>query len=209
MKKFIVLTAFTLLLMPIPCWGVAMSSQDRAQALSEALAYLNSLKNFRVPFVQIDESGLERTGTLSVSRPLRMRADYDEPFKDIIIIDRGEAFFRDAEANSHYRFDSSLIPLIVLLEETISLGGDYYVSDMIKEKNILALMVQSRDENVAGALTLVFDTKPYRLLRWILLDSIGARTRIELGAVELGASFPQGFFDIQGHIPERTPFGVQ
>ena len=181
------------------------------EALQKTLGYLNGLRQFQTPFVQWDEWGGEKSGMLYVKRPGLFRADYDAPFADIIIIERGEAFFHDDEARSHYRFsaDASTIPLLSLLDDVITWRGDYVIDSFVQEGGTMAWVISSGDEAVTGSLTLVFKDSPFRLVRWLLTDARDVTTRVDLQSIEAVSDFDDDFFAIQKHVPDRAPFGVR
>ena len=188
-------------------WAVNVPSE----ALQKTLGYLNGLRQFQTPFVQWDEWGGEKSGMLYVKRPGLFRADYDVPFKDRIIIERGEAFFHDDEARSHYRFsaDASTIPLLSLLDDVITWRGDYVIDSFVQEGGTMAWVISSGDEAVTGSLTLVFKDSPFRLVRWLLTDARDVTTRVDLQSIEAVSDFDDDFFAIQKHVPDRAPFGVR
>src|SRR5262249_14788164 len=49
--------------------------------------YLNGLKNISAGFLQIDDAGGMMHGELAISRPGKMRVDYDPPSRNFIIAD--------------------------------------------------------------------------------------------------------------------------
>ncbi len=157
----------------------AMSEADR-RTVARVERYLNGITTMTARFRQISEVGLPKTGTFYLSRPGRMRLEYDPPIRDFIVADGWFVFFWDAELEqqSSTPIGSSLAD--VILRENFRLSGDITVTDVARRNGYLEITVIDSEEPGKGQFTLIFEERPLKLRRWRVVDAQGVTTRVLL-----------------------------
>ena len=100
---------------------------DRA-AIARIEAYLNGLRALRARFLQTAQNGATAQGTAWISRPGRMRFDYDPPEPMLLVASGGQVMMFDRELRQPSVAPASATPLGLLLRPEIRLSGDITVT---------------------------------------------------------------------------------
>jgi outer membrane lipoprotein-sorting protein len=156
--------------------------------------YLNGLKTVRARFVQVDNSGATSEGTFYLSRPGRMRLDYDPPNPNLLIA-TGRFLIhydRQLKAPAYLSLDST--PAGLLVRDHIQLSRDVTVTGVERGPAVLRVsLVQTADPR-AGRVTFVFSERPFALTNWQVVDAQGALTRISLYEMQAGVRLDPQLF---------------
>ncbi|MDW8444454.1 MAG: outer membrane lipoprotein carrier protein LolA [Acetobacteraceae bacterium] len=106
---------------PIPDAAPApLSAADRAD-LARLEAYLDGIRTLTARFVQVDARGGTATGRLWLSRPGRMRFEYDPPSPILLVADGTFVIFHDRSVMQTTHIPLGTTPLSLLLAERIRL----------------------------------------------------------------------------------------
>jgi outer membrane lipoprotein-sorting protein len=186
------LPALLLLLLSGPAPAVVTpEARDEVQRVED---YLNDLGNIRARVVQINPNGKTVTGTLHLSRPDRLRLDYDPPSQVLIVARGWELVYYDPQLNqlSHLRVDST--PLGFLLTDRIRLGGNVEVTDLVRADGELRVTLARADDPGAGRITLNFSESPLELRGWTVTDPQGLTTYVILEELERDVAMREDLF---------------
>jgi outer membrane lipoprotein-sorting protein len=192
-----------LALLALPILAIALTSgQARAQVFSpEQIAdinrvetYLNELTTLESRFVQIDPQGNFTEGTVFLSRPGRMRFEYDPPSPLLLVADGTWFIYVDKELEevSHIPLDST--PAAFLLQEDISLKDEYKAIDVSRGSGLVVITVIDRYAPENGQVQLVFEDRPLQLKQWTVTDAQGLDTRVTLVNARFGREMPKELF---------------
>ena len=185
--------------------GLAPSLPARAQLarrLSEAdkedvarvEAYLNALRTLSARFIQINDNGSSAEGQFSLSRPGRMRLEYDPPVP-ILMVATGSVlvhFDKSLKTTTYLPYDST--PAGLLLAERIELDGKLTVTQVERGPAVLRVSVVQTKDPRAGVLTLTFSERPFLLTNWQIVDAQGVTTRIMLVEPRTGMALDPALF---------------
>jgi len=199
MKKLlcIVFLGATLISSPLYAAPVAvpvhLTAQDKAD-LGRIEDYLNHLKNISADFLQVDDAGGILRGELAISRPGKMRVNYNPPNKDFIIADGSfvHIWNDDLKAQTNVEQGSSLAEFI--LRDPVKLSGDVTVTKIEHFPAKLEVTLVQSDDPGAGSLILVFEDKPLKLRQWKVIDAQGHMTGVSLENMSEGTVFPSNTF---------------
>ncbi|NWG46949.1 MAG: outer membrane lipoprotein carrier protein LolA [Alphaproteobacteria bacterium] len=180
---------------PAPAAGV--SAEDRA-ALSRANAFLNDIGTLRGRFEQLSETGLAR-GTFYMSRPGKLRFEYDPPAQIRFIVDGTWVGIDDIELETVNRYPLSATPLKVLLAEDVDLGRDTEIVAIEHMPGQTRITLRKDDGAAQGELTLVFSRPDFELQQWVVTDAQGTRTSIRLAEVEHDVELSPSLFVIHDY----------
>ncbi|MEE8393897.1 MAG: outer membrane lipoprotein carrier protein LolA [Rhodospirillales bacterium] len=176
----------------LPAEAAAPSPADLSKAERETVsrieAYLNRLETMQSRFLQISSDGAYSEGDIFLSRPGKMRIEYDPPMPVLIIADGRQLIYFDRKLNqvSYIGLDSS--PAGILLGENVSfLSGDLTITRFERGANSVRLSLVRNEDPQEGELTLVFSDNPLALKKWIVTDGQGIVTTITLMGVRFGA----------------------
>lgn len=197
------LTALLLASMPTAAQTVTDQAVATAQAVDVARieAYLNGLTTLSAKLTQIAEDGRTATASLYISRPGRMRLEYDPPSPVLMVATGTFLVYIDKALKQTSYIPISATPAWLFLRETISLRQEVKVTELVHEAGTLRATVVKTDEPDAGAITLVFTEAPFELRQWTVRDAQGARTRITLTEVHTNVALDRRIFEFEE--PER------
>jgi outer membrane lipoprotein-sorting protein len=157
-------------------------------------AYLNGIQTLQSRFLQISENGGTAEGSFYLSRPGRLRLDYDPPVP-ILLVTRGSFlvhYDKELKAVTYLPIDST--PAGLLVRERIELSGDVTVIGVNRSPGALRVsVVQTKDAN-AGKLTLTFSERPFALSNWEVVDAQGLQTRVTLVEPRTGIALDPALF---------------
>jgi outer membrane lipoprotein-sorting protein len=170
-----------------------LTEQDRAD-IARIENYLNDIRTLSARFMQVSDSGGTAEGKLYLSRPGKLRLEYDPPVPILMVANSGFLIHYDKQLKSvtHLPIDST--PAGLLVREHIALSGDVTVSAVERGPGSLRLtLVQSKDPN-AGKITLAFSERPFALSNWQVVDPQGNVTRVALIEPRVGVPLDPGLF---------------
>jgi outer membrane lipoprotein-sorting protein len=157
------------------------ASFDAGQKASAAKVsgYLSSLQNLVGQFVQVGPDGSKLTGDFYISKPGKVRFEYDDPSPISLVADGQSVVVRDRKLATQDVYPLSQTPLRYLLSDRIDLlrdtnvvsitADDLYTSIIIEEKN--AIIGTSR-------LMLMLGAKDGQLKQWTVTDPQGYDTTV-------------------------------
>ncbi|MEM8754638.1 MAG: outer membrane lipoprotein carrier protein LolA, partial [Pseudomonadota bacterium] len=155
--------------------GAPAAAQD-ARELARISAYLNSIDTMTGEFVQIDPDGLLSQGYFFMSRPGRMRFEYEEPNPALVVSDGFWVGVVDKRYDSVERYPLSETPLNIILKERVDLGREGAVQSIRKLDDQMRVLAQDPDYPDRGSITMVFGENPLELRQWIVTDPQGGDT---------------------------------
>ena len=156
-----------------------LAAEDRAD-LDRIEAYLNTLNTVQARFVQIAPDGGAANGTVYMSRPGKMRIEYDPPVPVLVVANGLFLIFYDKQLEqiSHIPLDST--PAGVLLRESIILDDDIAVAGFERAPGVIRVALVDSADPDAGKLILTFGDAPLELRQWTVIDGQGQETRVGL-----------------------------
>lgn len=157
-------------------------------------AYLNGIRTLQSRFLQISGNGGTAEGSFYLSRPGRLRLDYDPPVP-ILLVTSGSFlvhYDKELKAVTYLPIDST--PAGLLVRERIELAGDVTVTSVNRGPGALRVsVVQTKDADV-GKLTLTFSERPFALSNWEVVDAQGLQTRVTLVEPRVGVAIDPALF---------------
>jgi len=207
MKQIVTTTLVTLaLLLALPLDAAAQQTPapgtPSSQALlSEALvpapqaieAYLQSLKTAKARFLQTAPNGSQLMGTFYLSRPGKLRFEYDN-VEDFIVADGIFIYYYDSELGEQSNAPIGQTLANFLLRPNLKLSGDVTIVDMQRIGGLLRVTLRQTDEPGAGTLTLGFSEGPLALKKWTVVDAAAGTTEVELSELEQNIKLPESLF---------------
>jgi len=173
--------------------GQGSSEGDRA-ALARVEAYFNGMTTLRARFLQIAQGGASAEGMALISRPSRMRFDYDPPEPTLIIAADGQFFHYDRALRQPTVVPLSSTPLAVLLRNPLRLSGDITVAAVERAGGLLRVTVHRTNQAAEGSIQLILEENPMQLRQWVVVDAQGRSTRVTLNQIETGMRFDPFLF---------------
>lgn len=174
-------------------------AQD-SRELARISAYLNSISTLTGDFVQIDPDGIISEGQFYLSRPGRIRFEYNEPNPALVVADGFWVGIVDKRYDAVDRYPLSETPLNLILKDDVDLGAEGAVKSIQKTDGQMRVLAEDPDYPERGSITLVFGAAPLELRQWIVSDAQGGNTTVALSETRAGVDIaPKQFV-----IPEKA-----
>lgn len=170
------------------------------QSVQEIQDYLNGLSTFKANLVQRNQDNKIFSGKIYMSRLGkeaygRLRLEYQPPARDLIVVDGKELIHTDLANNEVNRYGVESTPAAFLLKRRIDFKGDLRVKSAFKDGTLIRLALVNHGDDEGMCLTLVFETKPFLMLKeWSVFDGQGNTTHVVLANVEIGTTLSDDLF---------------
>ncbi len=173
------------------------TARDRAD-IQQAQDYLNSITSLKARFLQIGSNGGQAEGTAYLSRPGKLRLQYDPPSPLLVVADGTFLIVQDKTVDNPSYIPLGQTPAGVLVRDHVQLdGSDLKVTRVARQPGVLEVTVQQADDPGQGELTLVFSERPFQLRQWRVLDAQGQTTTVSLYNVLLGVKLDPSLFEFE------------
>ena len=150
--------------------SAALSPADTAD-LGRIQEYLNNIHTLQSRFEQISGEGGIATGTIYLSRPGKMRVEYDPPVPILLVATEGRIWYYDKKLEEVSFFDLKDTPAWFLLQDNVKFGGDITVNNLERASDVLRVTVSETKQPDLGKATLVLSDHPLELRKWQILDA--------------------------------------
>jgi outer membrane lipoprotein-sorting protein len=175
--------------------ATALMGPEASQVVDQAESYLQSLRTAQAKFTQTGNDGRQATGTFYLSRPGRLRFEYDPPVKDLVVADGLFVYFFDGETGQQSNAPTDQTLANFLLRRNIKLRDDVTVTNVGKStRGLLLITLVQTDRPSDGSLTLAFEENPLRLKKWRVVDATRAITEVELTDLQTNIKLPASLF---------------
>ncbi|MFQ5939032.1 MAG: outer membrane lipoprotein carrier protein LolA [Alphaproteobacteria bacterium] len=199
-KRRLATALFAALLPCAPSAG-ALDAADQAD-IARVERYLNNIRTMRARFIQIAPDGGHAQGTIYLSRPDKLRVEYDPPTPILMITTKIWLIYYDSELGQVSYLPLATTPAEFLVRDSIRLDEDIAVTDIERGLGVLRVSLVG-DDIGAGSLTLTFSDNPLELKQWQVIDARGQKTRIALTDTRFGLSLDPGLFKFVDPTPKH------
>ncbi len=199
MKRFAFLLACALSAAPVVAVAQAVPAQLRpAEAgwVSRVQDSLNAITVSKSRFQQIAPDGKRTTGTAWLSRPGKMRFDYDKPSPLLLVANDGKIVYQDRDLGQVTTIPLDRTPLGLLLRPNLRFSGDVTVTGFKHDNGLVQITLVRTANPSEGSLTLILNEQPLTLRSWVVQDAQGRETQIDLFDTQTGISLVPHLFDL-------------
>ncbi len=147
-------------------------------------AALNNTASFSGRFTQYGADGSVDSGAIYIRRPGKMRFEYDAPNPLLIVSDGVTLVQQDKALETADRVPLAATPLNFFLKEDVNLARDTEVISLIKTPTEMRVTARDGSGEVEGDITMVFEARNLALKAWLIADSFGGITRVELSNLQ-------------------------
>lgn len=162
-------------------------------SVRQAENYLRTLKSARADFIQTNPDGYQLDGTFYLSRPGRLRFEYDQ-VDDFVVADGIFIYFYDAELEQQSNAPIGQTLADFLLRKDLNFSGDISIADVKKGNKYLQIALVQTADPEAGRLVLGFTEDPFELKKWRVIDATGSITEVELLNTEKNVKLDRSLF---------------
>ncbi|MEE9139446.1 MAG: outer membrane lipoprotein carrier protein LolA [Alphaproteobacteria bacterium] len=203
------LAAALLLTTPLEAAPKAGPALDQAEVadIARIERYLNNMRTMTARFLQSTSEGGYAEGTVFLSRPGRLRIEYDPPVPVLIVADGTWIHFYDAELGQVNRLRLTETPAAVLVRERFDFDEEVKVTAFKRGPGTIRLTLEDSANPESGTLTLVFSDRPLMLRQWVVNDAQGVETTVAIYDSRRDVPLAPMLFEFHDPTKPRVPFG--
>ncbi len=174
----------------------AITLDDAAKTDVERIeAYLNALTTIDSQFVQFSPQGIAE-GRIVLSRPDELRIDYEPPVPVLMVASGSLLMYHDRDLLQTTFLPVRETPVAFLLEDDIRLSGDFTITGFERgPASIRVSVVQTKAPDI-GSVTLTFEDRPLRLVKWQVRDAQGSDVDVALREPKFGVAVDDDLFSL-------------
>jgi outer membrane lipoprotein-sorting protein len=184
-----------------PGMTVILTGAERDRALAEANAALNAVVRLQGRFVQTAPDRSRSSGLFYLQRPGLLRFQYDPPASLLIISDGSVVSLRDTALRTTERTPLRSTPLRLILAQRVDLARDARITRVARNGRYTMVTARDRTGELDGEITLNF--VDLQLESWVVIDGVGATTRIDLSQLTQPAALNRDLFRLEDILPDR------
>src|SRR5438067_5707668 len=147
-----------------PQAAAPLTPQDSAQ-LQRIAGYLNGIRTMTARFQQAASNGAVSSGRVWVSRPGRMRFEYERPNTLALLADAGFVYQWDKELKQTTKVELRSTPAWFILRDPITFGSDVVLTRFEQGGGTIRVTVVEAAHPDLGSLTMAFTENPLSLLQ--------------------------------------------
>lgn len=171
-----------------------LSDRDKAD-IGQAETYMNGITSLRAHFLQVANDGSQAEGTAYLSRPGKLRLQYDPPSPLLLLADGTFLIVDDKRDDNPSYLPLDSTPAGILVRDHVVLNGsDLKVIRVSHNPGVVIVTVVSASDPGQGQLALVFSERPFQLRQWQVTDPQGQVTTVSLYNVETGLALDKKLF---------------
>ena len=174
-----------------------MTAAQRTALLKDIAASMEKVKTASGRFDQLSPDFTTSTGSFAISRPGKVRFDYDAPSPLLIVANGTTVTMQDSELETTDRVPLGSTPLALLLDDTLYFETEAEIVDVSESGDEAAVTLRDPDGEMDGTLTLLFSGPDHDLTGWRTIDSAGNLTQVELHNVVTGKKLNPRLFIVR------------
>jgi outer membrane lipoprotein-sorting protein len=160
--------------------ATALSPEQRS-IIERVNNYLSSMQVLSGKFVQVAPDGRRTQGEFNISKPGRVRFDYDEPSQIELIADGQSVVVRDRNLATQDVYPLSQTPLRFLLADHVDLTKDTSLVAVYADDVFITVVVEEKNGVVGTSrLMIMFSAKDMQLKQWTVTDPQGYDTTVAI-----------------------------
>ena len=165
------------------------------------LKYLQNFNSLMSDFIQVNNNGDVLSGKISISRPGKVRVEYNEV--PLLIISDGKkiaSINKELKSITFYRIKD--IPLALLLFKNFSLDN-IQILDYSDFENQLRIRLKEKNKNSEGFIDVLFEKNTFTLKKWIVFTNKVNKTEVLLENIKLNVNIQNEIFQIDESDPRH------
>src|SRR5450759_445166 len=158
--------------------AAALSSEQRS-IVERVNNYLSTMQILSGKFVQVGPDGRRTQGTFYISKPGKVRFEYDDPSPIELIADGQSGGVRDRNLATQDVYPRSQTPLRFLLADHVDLTKDTSLVAVYADDVFVTVVVEEKNGVVGTSrLMIMFNAKDMQLKQWTVTDPQGYDTTV-------------------------------
>lgn len=196
----------TLQLLVMICMVLFLSGQKtfaNEQAVAQNIAdHFASVKTMMGEFVQLNPDGNQIAGKFFISRPGKLRFNYEPPSPLRVISDGRNLAVGNQKLKTWSLYPLRATPLKLLLADQIDLKSSDVKSVTVTEQ-LTTVVMGNRNLFGRSTITMMFDSESFELRQWTITDAQGKDTTVLIFDIEIGVDFAKNVFAVPYHQAKK------
>jgi len=178
--------------------GLAQGQAQAQADVAQVEQYFNSVRTMQARFVQTNPDGSTVQGTLSISRPGKMRFEYDPPSKLKVVADGLQVTMWDPATRDFGQWPIGWTAASFLLKDPFKLSGDLTVESVRRADGLMQLTVVQTRKPQEGKVIVRVAENPLQLRGWSIIDTRGNQVNVALSDLKTGMQLANSLFKYDG-----------
>ncbi len=158
--------------------STSLNPEQRA-IIGRINGYLSSVQNLQGKFVQVGPDGRRSQGDFYISKPGRVRFEYDDPSPIELIADGSSVVVRDRKLATQDVYPLSQTPLRFLLADKVDLMKDSSLTAVYADDTFVTAVLEENNGLIGKSrLMIMFNAKDMQLKQWTVTDPQGYDTTV-------------------------------
>jgi outer membrane lipoprotein-sorting protein len=158
--------------------ATALNAEQRA-TIQRINNYLSSMHTLQGQFVQVGPDGSRSQGEFYISKPGKVRFEYDAPSTIELVADGSSVVVRDRKLATQDVYPLSQTPLRFLLSDRVDLTKDAGLIAVYADDVFITAVVEEKNGLVGTSrLMIMFSAKDMQLKQWTVTDPQGYDTTV-------------------------------
>jgi outer membrane lipoprotein-sorting protein len=155
-----------------------LTAEQRA-IVDRVNGYLSGVQTLTGNFIQVGPDGSRTQGEFFISKPGRVRFEYDDPSPIQLIADGSSVVVRDRRLATQDVYPLSQTPLRFLLADRVDLAKDTHLVAVYADNVFVTVVVEEKSGIVGTSrLMIMFSAKDMQLKQWTVTDPQGYDTTV-------------------------------
>jgi outer membrane lipoprotein-sorting protein len=178
----------------LPAHAQTITPGEQDVIVNNIQNYLNGITTMQADFSQLSQDGQTETGKFYLSRPGRMRFEYNEN-GDYIVADGLLVHYWDNGVKNYSNAPIGATLADFLLRKKIIFNDDIKVVTLKRpaDNKLLITFTQAKHPEM-GDLRMLFNEDPLQLEKWRVTDGAGSITEVTLSNVQAGGKLDPRLF---------------
>jgi outer membrane lipoprotein-sorting protein len=179
-------------------FAAGAQAQGQAPEVAQVEQYFNSVRTLQARFVQNNPNGGIVQGTLYISRPGKMRFEYDPPSQLKIVADGFQVTMWDPANKDFGQWPIGWTAASFLVKDPLKLSGDLTVQKIDRANGLLELTLVQTRKPQEGRVIVRLSENPMRFRGWSIIDNRGNKVDVSLNDVRVGEPIAGSLFKYDG-----------
>ena len=177
--------------------STAALSPEQRGIIERVNNYLSTMHILSGKFVQVGPDGRRTQGTFYISKPGKVRFEYDDPSPIELIADGQSVVVRDRNLATQDVYPLSQTPLRFLLADHVDLTKDTSLVAVYADDVFVTVVVEEKNGVVGTSrLMIMFAAKDMQLKQWTVTDPQGYDTTVAVYNLDTSKRPDPGMFKI-------------
>jgi outer membrane lipoprotein-sorting protein len=174
----------------------APAATDRAAIIDRVSRALTEVKTAQGKFTQVEQGGTS-SGAFYISRPGKIRFEYDKPEPMFIVSDGVSVSIEEPKRESYDAVPLSSTQFHLFLRSNVDLKRDGSVTDVSTSNGSHFVTLVDKTGEADGKMILEFRASDFELLGWRAINGASDETRVKLTDVKKNVSIKPALFVVQ------------